>query len=94
MLALLLTNYLCMDDLDRLVVVDAQESAAAASSSSVVAAAAATPQADQGSKNGQYRLFAMVSHLGKNTSSGATLCFLNQTTLYFLFAATLLADAL
>jgi hypothetical protein len=82
-----------MDDLDRLVVVDAQE-CAAASSSSVVAAAAASPQADPGSKNGQYRLFAMVSHLGKNTSSGATLNCLNQTTFYFLFAATLLTGAL
>jgi ubiquitin carboxyl-terminal hydrolase 5/13 len=66
-------NSLCMDDLERLVVVDAQETAATASSS-VGGAAAAAPAADPGNKNGQYRLFAMVSHLGKNTSSGGPPC--------------------
>ena len=61
-----------MDDLDRLVAVDATETLAAASASGGGAAAAAGPQADAGSKNGQYRLFGMVSHLGKNTTSGAS----------------------
>jgi hypothetical protein len=60
-----------MDDLDRLVAVDAAETAAAASSSGAAASAVSSTQTDPGSKNGQYRLFAMVSHLGKNTSSGA-----------------------
>jgi hypothetical protein len=64
-------NALCMDDLDRLVSVDAAETHAASSASGGGAAAVAGPQADPGSKNGQYRLFAMVSHLGKNTTSGA-----------------------
>jgi hypothetical protein len=59
-----------MDDLDRLVAVDAQETAAAAASSAGAAAVSAGPISDPGSKNGQYRLFAMVSHLGKNTTSG------------------------
>ena len=64
-------NAFCMDDLDRLVSVDAAETHAASSASGGGAAAVAGPQADPGSKNGQYRLFAMVSHLGKNTTSGA-----------------------
>ena len=65
-------NALCMDDLDRLVSVDAAETHAASSASGGGAAAVAGPQADPGSKNGQYRLFGMVSHLGKNTTSGAS----------------------
>jgi hypothetical protein len=55
-----------MDDLERLVVADAAE----ASAFSSPASASASIPADLGSKNGQYRLFAMVSHLGKNTTSG------------------------
>jgi len=75
-----------MDDLDRLVAVDAAESSADASSSGGGAAAvAAAPQADPGCKNGQYRLFAMVSHLGKNTSSGHYVAHIMKDGQWLLF---------
>jgi len=78
-------NALCMDDLDRLVSVDAAETHAASSASGGGAAAVAGPQADPGSKNGQYRLFAMVSHLGKNTTSGHYVAHIMKDGQWLLF---------